>query len=82
VIPNLPSDKHAILVATATLGTTLAPWGLAFIQSYTADKQLKPKDWHLARIDIVTGAVLVTGGLASVVLGPAFWIWSGRLLSR
>ena len=25
-------------------------------------------------------AILVTGGLASVVLGPAFWIWSGRLL--
>jgi Natural resistance-associated macrophage protein len=58
VIPNLPSDKHTILVATATLGTTLAPWGLAFIQSYTADKQLKPKDWHLARLDIVTGAIL------------------------
>ena len=26
--------------------------------------------------------ILVTGGLASVVLGPAFWIWSGRLLRR
>ena len=58
VIPNLPADRHAVVVATATLGTTLAPWGLAFIQSYTADKQLKPKDWRLARIDIVTGAIL------------------------
>ena len=58
MIPNLPSDRHAVLVATATLGTTLAPWGLAFIQSYTADKQLKPKDWSLSRIDIATGAVL------------------------
>jgi len=28
-----------------------------------------------------TPLILVTGGLASVVLGPAFWIWSGRLLS-
>jgi len=26
--------------------------------------------------------ILLTGGLASVVLGPAFWIWSGRILSR
>jgi hypothetical protein len=25
-------------------------------------------------------AILVTGGLASVILGPAFWIWSGRVL--
>jgi Mn2+/Fe2+ NRAMP family transporter len=58
VVPNLPSDRHAVLVATATLGTTLAPWGLAFIQSYTVDKKLKPKDWRLCRLDIVTGAVL------------------------
>jgi len=29
-----------------------------------------------------TPFILLTGGLASVVLGPAFWIWSGRVLSR
>ena len=29
-----------------------------------------------------TPVILVTGGLASVILGPAFWIWSGRILSR
>jgi Mn2+/Fe2+ NRAMP family transporter len=58
VIPNLPSDRHAVLVATATLGTTLAPWGLAFIQSYAVDKKLKPADWHLARLDIGIGSVL------------------------
>jgi len=28
-----------------------------------------------------TPLILVTGGAASVVLGPAFWTWSGRLLS-
>ena len=29
-----------------------------------------------------TPLILLTGGFASVVLGPAFWIWSGRLLGR
>ncbi len=58
VIPNLPADRHAVLVATATLGTTLAPWGLAFIQSYAVDKKLKRKDWRLARVDIIVGSVL------------------------
>ena len=57
VVPGLPFQRHTILVATATLGTTLAPWGLAFIQSYAVDKQLKPKDWKFERIDVVVGAV-------------------------
>jgi len=29
-----------------------------------------------------TPLILLTGGLASVILGPAFWIWSGRVLGR
>src|SRR5438067_370131 len=57
VVPDLPLRRHAILVATATLGTTLAPWGLAFIQSYAVDKKLKPSDWRFERIDVVAGAV-------------------------
>jgi NRAMP (natural resistance-associated macrophage protein)-like metal ion transporter len=57
VVPELPFQRHAILVATATLGTTLAPWGLAFIQSYAVDKKLKPSDWKFERIDVVVGAV-------------------------
>jgi Mn2+/Fe2+ NRAMP family transporter len=42
----------------ATAGTTLAPWGLAFIQSYAVDKRLKPEDLRYERIDVITGAVL------------------------
>jgi Mn2+/Fe2+ NRAMP family transporter len=57
VVPGLPLQRHAILVATATLGTTLAPWGLCFIQSYAVDKKLKPKDWNFERIDVAVGAV-------------------------
>ena len=57
VVPDLPFQRHAILIATATLGTTLAPWGLAFVQSYAVDKKLKPSDWKFERIDVVGGAV-------------------------
>jgi NRAMP (natural resistance-associated macrophage protein)-like metal ion transporter len=57
VVPDLPFRRHAILVATATLGTTLAPWGLAFVQSYSVDKKLKPSDWKFERIDVVGGAI-------------------------
>lgn len=37
---------------------------------------------YAATVAGATNVILVTGGLASVVLGPAFWIWSGRLLRR
>jgi len=58
VVPNLPSTRHGLLVVVATLGTTLAPWGLAFIQSYAVDKRLKVKDLGYERVDVVSGAVL------------------------
>ena len=53
-------DAPALLVATATVGTTLAPWGLAFIQSYAVDKRLRPAQLGLERVDVVVGA-LMTG---------------------
>ena len=42
----------------ATVGTTLAPWGLAFIQSYAVDKRLTVKDLRFERVDVIVGAVL------------------------
>jgi Mn2+/Fe2+ NRAMP family transporter len=58
VVPSLPSTRHGILVVVATLGTTLAPWGLAFIQSYAVDKRLKVKDLGYERVDVLSGALL------------------------
>jgi len=58
VTPSMPSSRDAILIATATLGTTLAPWGLAFIQSYAVDKRLTPRELPLLRWDVVIGAAL------------------------
>jgi Mn2+/Fe2+ NRAMP family transporter len=58
VVPSMPGTRTAVLTVVATVGTTLAPWGLAFIQSYAVDKRLQPKDLGLERIDVVVGAVL------------------------
>ena len=40
-VPSLPLTRDGLLVVVATVGTTLAPWGLAFIQSYAVDKRLR-----------------------------------------
>lgn len=58
VVPSMPMDGATIAIVTATVGTTLAPWGLSFIQSYAVDKKLRTEDLPFERIDVVTGAVL------------------------
>jgi NRAMP (natural resistance-associated macrophage protein)-like metal ion transporter len=58
VVPNLPLTRAGVLATVATVGTTLAPWGLAFIQSYAVDKRLKVTDLRYERVDVVSGAVL------------------------
>jgi NRAMP (natural resistance-associated macrophage protein)-like metal ion transporter len=58
VVPSIPLSRRGVLDIVATLGTTLAPWGLAFIQSYAVDKRLKVEDLKYERVDVVSGAVL------------------------
>ena len=58
VVPHMPLTREAVLVAVATLGTTLAPWGLVFIQSYAADKHLRLRDLRFENVDVVVGALL------------------------
>ena len=67
VVPSMPFTKDAIFIATATLGTTLAPWGLAFIQSYAVDKRLTRDDLRLLRVDVWTGSLL-TGVIGFFVI--------------
>ena len=57
-VPSIPLTREAVLVAVATLGTTLAPWGLAFIQSYAVDKRLTIEDLRYERVDVIVGAVM------------------------
>lgn len=58
VVPTMPLNKEAVLIAVATVGTTLAPWGLTFIQSYAVDKRIEIKDLAFEKVDVIVGAVL------------------------
>ena len=79
LVPSMPVNGAAVAIVTATVGTTLAPWGLSFIQSYAVDKKLRTEDLALERVDVVTGAVL-TGviGFFVVVACAATLHRSGR----
>jgi Mn2+/Fe2+ NRAMP family transporter len=68
LVPNMPQDTADWIAVAATLGTTLAPWGLAFIQSYAVDKKITLANLRFERVDVVIGSLL-TGviGLAIAV---------------
>lgn len=58
VIPRMTLNHQETVIVAATVGTTLAPWGLSFIQSYAVDKRLTTEDLANERIDVVLGAAL------------------------
>ncbi len=58
LVPTVPADRDAMVIIAATVGTTLAPWGLAFIQSYAVDKKLRIEDLKLEKVDVTAGALL------------------------
>ena len=67
IVPTPPRDSDALLITAAVVGTTLAPWGLAFIQSYAVDKRLRPADLRWERVDVFIGA-LMTGVIGFFVV--------------
>lgn len=66
VVPNLPVDQAGWVAIAATLGTTLAPWGLAFIQSYAVDKKIAVASLRWERVDVIIGSVL-TGAIGLAI---------------
>lgn len=68
IVPHMPTDNIGWIAIAATLGTTLAPWGLAFIQSYSVDKKITIANLRWERVDVIIGSLL-TGiiGLAIAV---------------
>lgn len=76
LIPGLPGSSAAWVAIAAALGTTLAPWGLAFIQSYAVDKKITPATLPWARVDVIIGSVL-TG-----VIGLAIAVACAATLNR
>ena len=54
-LPRMSFGNEETLIVAATVGTTLAPWGLSFIQSYAVDKKLTTRDLAYDRTDVALG---------------------------
>ena len=68
IVPQLSSSPIYWLAVVGTVGTTITPWGQAFIQSYVADKGLRPDDLPASRIDVFAGALLTNVIAAFIVI--------------
>jgi len=56
VTPSFQSDPQYILAVLATIGTTITPWGIVYIQASVADKGVELKDYRYTRLDVTAGA--------------------------
>ncbi len=68
-----------LLAIVGTVGTTITPWGQAFIQSYVVDKGLKPAQLAGSRLDIALGATLTNLVAGFIVIACAATLWTHGL---
>ena len=67
VVPSAPATREAFVITAAVVGTTLAQWGLAFVQSYSVDKKLHASELGPERVDVLGGAAM-TGVIGAFVV--------------
>ncbi len=75
VAPHGQITSAYLLAVVGTVGTTITPWGQAFIQSYCADKRLGPEHLRTARFDVGLGAFLTNTIAAFIVIAAAATLW-------
>jgi Mn2+/Fe2+ NRAMP family transporter len=76
IVPQLQSSAAYWLMVVGTVGTTITPWGQAFIQSYVADKGLRAEDLPASRLDVFAGALLTNVIAAFIVIAVAATLWT------
>jgi Mn2+/Fe2+ NRAMP family transporter len=82
VIPHGALTNAYWLAVVGTVGTTITPWGQAFIQAYAVDKHLGPEDLVPERIDVGLGTLITNGVAAFIVVACAATLWSTGLGSH
>lgn len=56
VVPQFSLEPSFILAVLATIGTTITPWGIFYMQASVADKGLEISEYKLTKIDVTFGA--------------------------
>jgi Mn2+/Fe2+ NRAMP family transporter len=67
LVPSFELNKGYLITFIAVIGTTIAPWGQFFIQSYVVDKRLSIEHLNYERADVYFGA-FVTDFIAFFII--------------
>jgi NRAMP (natural resistance-associated macrophage protein)-like metal ion transporter len=65
-VPTIRAEPRFLLALLATVGTTMTPWGCAYMQASVADKGVSMKEYGYTRLDVMFGAAL--GNLVSAFI--------------
>src|SRR5207245_5922422 len=57
VIPSLQFNSGYLLMVTALVGTTIAPWQFFYMQASFVEKRVGPRQYGKARADVIAGSV-------------------------
>ncbi len=76
VIPHGNLTATYWLAVVGVVGTTITPWGQAFIQAYVVDKRLGPEDLPYSRIDVGLGATITNAVAGFIVVACAATLWT------
>ena len=58
IVPTFIPDPSYILALLATVGTTITPWGCAYMQASVADKGVTPAEYPYVRLDVIFGTIM------------------------
>jgi Mn2+/Fe2+ NRAMP family transporter len=57
VIPSFQFNASYLLMLTALIGTTIAPWQFFYLQAGFVEKRVGPKQYKQARMDVLIGTI-------------------------
>src|ERR1700720_2208950 len=57
VIPTVQFNSSYLLMVTALVGTTIAPWQFFYMQASFVEKRVGPRQYPQARADVIAGSV-------------------------
>ena len=71
IVPSLRADPDYVLAVLATIGTTITPWGIVYMQASVADKGVDPSNYPYTRADVIFGATWGNLVSAFIVISTA-----------